>query len=37
MVKEPGCTIFSASRNLKSYLGQEPTFMYEAVDIANET
>jgi sterol-4alpha-carboxylate 3-dehydrogenase (decarboxylating) len=37
MVKEPGCTIFSASRKPKSHPGQEPTVMYEAVDIANET
>ncbi|PVI07891.1 NAD(P)-binding protein [Periconia macrospinosa] len=37
LVKEPGCNIYSASRDPKSHPDQEPTVMYEAVDIANET
>ncbi|KAF1936823.1 NAD(P)-binding protein [Clathrospora elynae] len=37
LVKEPGCTIYSASRDPKSHPDQESTVMYESVDITNET
>ncbi|KAF2478370.1 NAD(P)-binding protein [Lindgomyces ingoldianus] len=37
LVKEPGCKIYSASRDPRSHPDQEPTVMYESVDIANET
>lgn len=37
LVKEPGCKIYSASRNPKSHPDPEPTVMYESVDITNET
>lgn len=36
LLKEPGCNIYSASRDPKNHPNQEPSVTYESVDISDE-